>query len=62
MIELTMVDLALIIMLGVACAGWAQAKEREKHANTLLRLFIEDEGARKQVLEAHARWVKENEA
>ena len=61
MIEISFVDLVLIVISGLACAGWASAREDARVAKKMLVLFIENPEARKQIIEAHEKFLRENQ-
>lgn len=61
MIEITMTEALLLLWAVVATAAYFHAKEDVLKQKFLMRMFVEDEGIRKQVLDAHAQFMKERQ-
>lgn len=56
--ELTYTEIALLIWAGIATAAAFKFKDEATIAKKMLIIFINDEGARAQILEAHERFTK----
>lgn len=56
--ELTYTEIALMIWAGIATAAAFKFKDEATIAKKILMIFINDEGARNQILEAHAKFAK----
>ena len=63
MVELTLTTTEIVMTLwaGLATAAWLSAKEDARVAKKMLVLFIENPDARKQILDAHEKFVRENQ-
>jgi hypothetical protein len=61
MIEITMTEALLLLWAVVATAAYFHTKEIELKQKLLMRMFVEDEDLRKQVLDAHAQFMKERQ-
>ena len=62
MIEFSFIEMVLLIWAVLATAGYLTARQDEKVARHILRLFIENPEARKQMVDAFEEFKKEVEA
>ena len=59
MIEITLTEMFLLVWAVLATAGYLSAKQDEKVARHILRIFIENPEARKQMVDAFEEVKKE---
>lgn len=61
MIEISLTEMFLFAWAGLATASWLSAREDARIGKKMLILFIENPEARKQIIEAHEKFVRENQ-
>lgn len=62
MIEFSFIEMVLLIWAVLATAGYLTARQDEKVARHILRVFIENPEARKQMVDAFEEFKKKVEA
>ena len=59
MVEISLTEMVLLVWAVLATAGYLTAKQDEKVARHILRIFIENPEARKQMVDAFEEVKKE---
>jgi hypothetical protein len=62
MVEFSFIELVLLMWAVLATAGYLNAKQDAKVARHILRVFVEDADARKQMVDAFEEFKKKVEA
>lgn len=60
MIELSLIDIALLVWAGVATAGYMHERDGHKHAKQVIIAFVEDKEVRDRILADYEAWQKKN--
>jgi hypothetical protein len=60
--EITIADLFLLIWAIVATIGWHKHKEDSKAARAFIHIFLNDKGAREEILAQHDAYMAKKEA
>jgi hypothetical protein len=60
MIELSFIDIALLVWAGVATAGYMHERGQHKSAQQAMMAFLDDEEVRTAVIADYAKWKQRN--
>lgn len=60
MIEISLIDIALMVWAGLATAAWLSAREDARVSKKMLVLFIENKDAREQIVKAHEEFMRKH--
>ena len=60
MIEVSLIDIALLVWAGLVTAGYLHERGQHKHAHNAMMAFLDDEDIRNEVVADYAKWKKRN--
>ena len=62
MIEVSLIDIVLMIWAGAATGFWFSTRDELRSAKVFIRAFLEDEEIRNKVLDEHKKFMARRQA